>query len=842
MNVLTLDATNAIAIPAMEAQIVSAPIEPTGSQIAAQFIADMFGVTTEMPVHVCVLANDKGNTEELPFRKTDKRDTIAIEQFVTRFDEPGRAIYFCVGTLKEGADARNKQSVAEISMLHADIDFKDIDDSRADVERKLEHLAYQPSYTVFTGHGIHCYWMLTESIDAQAEGMMDRIEADLRQLADLVGGDTQVCEIARLMRMPGSHNTKFDGESIPVEVLTSNGKPYDVDDLREWLSETSPVILRKVRERGITAGQAVEKDPFAEYGALAYKPPLDVKKRLDSMMYMGGGDAAIHSTQLAATASMLNSGHDIDDVVGVVLAATKAASGDYGKRWNWRIEERGIRKMCESWLNKLALQGKTPKPFRQGEAQEIVSSAQVIDGGAITQDGIARIFARRYDGRLRYCHDAGAWYEWSGSHWKKDEKAAAFQFVRELGREFTEAPATVKSDVKEVRRVTFAGGVERFAQGDPVFAVTSADWDRDLYLLGTPAGTVDLMTGKLREPDPADGITKVTLVAPSEKADCPLWLKFLGETFGDDPAMVRFLQQWAGYCLTGDIREHALLFGTGDGGNGKGVFLHTIAGIMQDYAVAATMQTFTASTHERHSTELAMLRGARMVTASETEKGRAWAEARIKQLTGGDPITCRFMRQDDFTYIPQFKLTIIGNHKPQLQNVDAAARRRFNIIPFNNKPAVVDRELESKLMGEAPAILRWMIDGCVDWQTNGLVRPQSVLDATNDYFSDQDSFSQWIAECCECDPGNTYKTASAAELYQSWTGYAHAAGEDPESKKSFADRLLTAGKGFVAKRTTKGMTYTGIRLLSVASYHETEDDRASDGDRTNFPLHRASGG
>jgi putative DNA primase/helicase len=359
--------------------------------------------------------------------------------------------------------------------------------------------------------------------------------------------------------------------------------------------------------------------------------------------------------------------------------------------------------------------------------------------------------------------------------------------------------------------------------------VTTADWARDLYLLGTPAGTVDLRTGKLREPDPADGITKLTLVAPSEKAECPLWLKFLNETFGNDTAMIRFLQkQWAGYCLTGDIREQALLFGTGDGGNGKGVFLHTLTNIMKDYAVAATMQTSTASPQERHSTE----------TASETEKGRRWAEARIKQMTGGDPITCRFMRQDDFTYVPQFKLTIIGNHKPELQTVDAAARRRFNIIPFDRKPAVVDRQLEAKLMGEAPGILRWMINGCLDWLKNGLVRPQSVIDATNDYFSNQDSLARWIDECCDCEPGNIYKTASATELYQSWKAYALAAGEEPGSQKSFADKLLTAGKGIVAKRTKKGMAYHGIRLQPPhASYHETEDERAS-GDGTNFPAPR----
>src|SRR6266850_943776 len=140
------------------------------------------------------------------------------------------------------------------------------------------------------------------------------------------------------------------------------------------------------------------------------------------------------------------------------------------------------------------------------------------------------------------------------------------------------------------------------------------------------------------------------------------------------------------------------------------------------------METFTASLNDRHPTDLAMLRGARLVTASETEEGRAWAEARIKQLTGGDRIAARFMRQDFFQYSPEFKLLVIGNHKPTLHNVDDAARRRFNIVPFIFKPAKPDHKLEQKLLAEAPAILQWMIDGCLDWQNNGLIRPAVVLE------------------------------------------------------------------------------------------------------------------
>jgi putative DNA primase/helicase len=242
------------------------------------------------------------------------------------------------------------------------------------------------------------------------------------------------------------------------------------------------------------------------------------------------------------------------------------------------------------------------------------------------------------------------------------------------------------------------------------------------------------------------------LVAPSPDG-CPLWLQFLSEATGNDDGLIRFLRQWCGYCLTGIINQHALLFVYGDGGNGKSVFLNAETTIMKDYAVISAMETFTSSNNDKHPTELAMLRGARLVTASETEAGKAWAEARIKQITGGDPITARFMRQDFFTYMPQFKLTIIGNHKPTLHNIDEAARRRFNIVPFTRKPAISDPQLGEKLMAEAPGILQWMIEGCLDWQKNGLVRPASVTEATDEYFSDQEVFPRWLEEECITHPG-----------------------------------------------------------------------------------------
>ena len=198
--------------------------------------------------------------------------------------------------------------------------------------------------------------------------------------------------------------------------------------------------------------------------------------------------------------------------------------------------------------------------------------------------------------------------------------------------------------------------------------------------------------------------------------------------------------------------------------------------------------------------------------ASETEHGHAWAEAKIKALTGGDRISARFMRQDFFEYDPQFKLTIIGNHKPVIRNVDDAMRRRVNIIPFVHKPPIADMQLEETLITEAPGILQWMIEGCLDWQANGLIRPDIVQAATADYFSDQDLVAQWIEYSCDANPG-IYPPIwdYAADLFASWAEYARKAGEDPEAKKPSQVNLASEVLNGTGSRKGEPLRGSGLR-------------------------------
>lgn len=467
------------------------------------------------------------------------------------------------------------------------------------------------------------------------------------------------------------------------------------------------------------------------------------------------------------------------------------------------------------------------KPLAAAEAKKKKRErmAETLDGFALNEDGIALAFAERFRDRLRYCHTTGAWFVWTGSRWQKEETKLAFCWARDVCRELN------NEGENAIAKAATAGAVERFAQADRAFAVTGAVWDRDSFLLGTPGGTVDLTTGLMREGCQDDFMTKQTAVAPTDPLHgegCPLWLAFLDQATKGDKELIRFMRQIAGYALTGDTREHALFFIYGPGGNGKGVFLNTITKIIGDYGTAAAMDTFTASQSDKHPTDLAKLKGARLVTASETEEGRAWAESRIKQMTGGDRISARFMRQDFFEFDPTFKLLIVGNHKPILRNVDEAARRRFNIIPFIHKPEKKDLLLEAKLKEEWPAILRWMIDGCLDWQRNGLIRPASVGRATAEYFNSQDLFGQWLEECCELHPGNDMRLETAADLFASWKEFAESNGEQPGSGKAFGDKLSQRDVGSKRGRhpSVKGKTVVmrfGISLIRPAPEWARDD-------------------
>lgn len=435
----------------------------------------------------------------------------------------------------------------------------------------------------------------------------------------------------------------------------------------------------------------------------------------------------------------------------------------------------------------------------------------------VTEESLAHGFVTANENVIRFDHRSGLWYLWDGFAWRANHKRLVMEWVRETVRGYGAGESSKLA--KEYGRISTCFGIDRLAGTDKRVAVLAEEFDQDPMLLGTPGGTVDLVTGELRAPDPHDLISRTTVVAPSGDGRPPRWLAFLREATGKNGQMIAYLQHLAGYCLTGLISEQALYFLYGPGGNGKSVFLNTLGGIMGDYAVVAPMATFTAAKHERHETELAMLRGARLVRASETEEGRGWAEARIKAITGGEPISARFMRRDHFSFLPVFKLVITGNHKPHLRSVDRAISRRLRILTWDYVPDVVDPELEAKLKEEWPLILQWMIDGCLAWQETGqFPYCAAVNQSTQDYLYDQDTVWQFVEQACESnelpinkegDMDGLYRTAVRI-LFKGFVIFCESKNENPGGERRFTAEIEK--KGYIKKRYNSAVSILGLRL------------------------------
>ena len=416
----------------------------------------------------------------------------------------------------------------------------------------------------------------------------------------------------------------------------------------------------------------------------------------------------------------------------------------------------------------------------------VLSSDESVWG---TEDALALSFTRRYHRDWRYVAAWGRWLVWDGQRWRTEDTLAATDLIRSVCRQ-TAVRADNPKVAAKLASASTVGGVERLARADRRHAATTDEWDADPWLLNTPGGVVDLKSGCKRANDRADRMTKITTATPG--SDCPQWMAFLSDIAGGDIELQNYLQRMAGYCLTGVTSAHALFFLYGTGANGKSVFANVISTILGDYAATASMDTFVETRGDRHPTDLAGLRGARFVTAIETEQGRRLNESKVKAITGGDKISARFMRQDFFEYTPQFKPVIVGNHKPAIRNIDEAMKRRMHMIPFTVTipPERRDSRLTEKLLAERDGILAWAVAGCLAWQREGLKPPASVVSATEEYFEAEDALGRWLEERCVREPSARSLTA---ELFSDWKQWAETSGEFIGSQRRFSDLLITRG-------------------------------------------------
>lgn len=392
---------------------------------------------------------------------------------------------------------------------------------------------------------------------------------------------------------------------------------------------------------------------------------------------------------------------------------------------------------------------------------------------------MAAAFAQRYQEIIRYWPEAGKFLFFDGRRWTTDLPGGAFPFIREQiehlyktaiqCQDYEQRTAMMKAIFKlesHQRQETILSAVKV----RPELIVTTADLDQHPMLMTCNNGTLDLATGTLRPSRAEDLLTRMTPIEYRPFNDCPVFEKFLDRILDGNQEVISFLQRFIGYCLTGMTTEQVLLFLYGTGSNGKTVLANVIGALIGDYGSTAESDLLMAQENRGSTNDVAKLRGSRLVKVSEFDDGEKLAEARIKTLTGGDPVTCRFLFREFFTYTPTYKILLIGNHKPKVRGTDHGIWRRLLLLNFNVtiQEGEKDPHLPSKLLAELPGILSWAVQGCLEWQQQGLAAPAEVRAATTDYRKSEDTFEQWIDECCT---RSADQVAGATELLHSFIEY-----------------------------------------------------------------------
>jgi putative DNA primase/helicase len=458
-------------------------------------------------------------------------------------------------------------------------------------------------------------------------------------------------------------------------------------------------------------------------------------------------------------------------------------------------------------------------------ARQIVDALRLAalnrGGTELTTDlGNARRLVRLYGRQLRFCDPLGGWLSFDGHRWARDTLGQAERWAKDtVVKIFAEvATARTKEQQKDLAKWAIASQsgprlreMLRLASTEERVAAAADRFDRDPWLLNVENGTLNLQTGKLRAHDSEDHITKLAPVVWLEEAEAPRWLAFLEEIMDEDQERLRYLQKVIGYSLTGDTSEQALFVIHGSGANGKSTFIETLRRMLGDYARQADPSAFLIRRSEGPRNDIARLAGARFVCATETAEGRKLDAPMVKQMTGGDTITARLLYREFFEFRPTFKVFISTNHRPRVRGDDDAIWRRMRLIPFDVTipKERQDKRLQERLVNELSGILRWAVEGCRLWRTEGLTPPEAVRAATSAYRSEMDVLGAFLeartVQNCSVNVG-------ASELYAAYRRWCKENGEFELSQTIFGKRLSDRGFERYRGGASGGYRYRGLAL------------------------------
>src|SRR6266566_6749105 len=690
----------------------------------------------------------------------------------------------------------------------------DIDDLEAAKERRIPYLP--KTFTVRTpGGGIHAYFRHTK--DSEMLGGYCAVKEGGEKIVEFKGHNAACCSPGCTREDGGVYRVIDDSPIVPI-----------ADELVEWLrketvSTPKPDKFRPIRQYHPDFEREDLHDHYGWSFAKEFTKNGEDYYVFEDCPIKGGP----HKNQVESRKSCLIYGkrgirfscfvcdeYDWDVLVEFMETEHDIEPYPYAIFADETVEEEETPESIAAFLNA------DPEPDAE-EPKIDISDYHFRN----TDTGNAERLVRKFGYRFRYVRETNEWRVWDTKRWNKDRAGMIDRAAKEVVQEiFSEAMGEQDEDSRN-SKLSWAMRSEGRAQRNAMIDLAAKersvisnteDYDQNPWLFNCQNGTIDLKIGKLHPHYKADMLTAISPVTYDPEAKCPMWDGFVREIMGGDQEMIDFLARAAGYTLSGDTGIQAMFFLSGSGANGKGVFLEVLRHVIGGYAQDASFETFIDSKNKsEHRNDLAALAGARFVTASESQDGHRLDEALIKKLTGGDPVTCRKIYGDPFTYFPQFKIWMHSNYKPVIRGTDWGIWRRVKMIHFDVTipDDRRDEALAAKLKAEASGVLNWMLRGLADYLKFGsMMYPAKVNEATNEYRESQDVIGQFMKAKCVV---GEHCEAKQSDVYSAYRFWADTNKEYVLPERRFSEAMKK--HGVKAKHKKNGNWYVGIGLLVAPS-------------------------
>jgi putative DNA primase/helicase len=602
--------------------------------------------------------------------------------------------------------------------------------------------------------------------------------------------------------------TGLDGSEIIALKASNNGAGHQVVVAPSVHREKGPYLF--VGGYNPAAIAEVDKDELRKLLGMMATAAL-IARELPPAKEEGGGGR--HDLALALAGYMLRNGEALEDVEKILRGAWWVRNAP---REALEDVRRSVRDTDDRLArNEPATGGRRLEEMAPGMAQKIADflgweradMREQRQSYWLTDLGNAERFVDTYRDLVLWCPARKSWLVWDGRRWAWDERGMIRKLAHKVARGIYKDAAHEPDETKQREIAKFARSSQNESrigamlnEAKPYLAVGMDELDLDPWLINCQNGTLDLRAGRLKAHDSADRITKIVPEEYDPGAPCSRFKQFLKETLVDE-TVISFVKRYSGYTLTGITRERLLAILYGFGKNGKTTLVELLRDVMGDYATNTDTETLLMKRYQGVGNDVAALKGARFVSAAEVEHGRRLAESKVKQLTGRDTVTARFLFGEPFNFTPEFKLWLSTNNKPVIQGTDDAIWDRIRLIPFTQRfdGERQDPKLPEKLRSEMAGVLAWMVEGCLEWQEHGLGEPESVRAATNQYRAEMDTLAAFIEDRCVVREG---AVAPATPLYKQYQMWCDDAGEKPDTQKMFGMRLRE--RGFVNDKIKRG--------------------------------------